>query len=220
MLEIAIPRMVEEPHLDPGIGEPPRDEHVILAERVELELLREADLVRRGAGRVVAARRDAGVEIAVRLEVHRASVLDQALLAKPGLGHDAPALGPGGDEVELVPGPGEALDDRRAVLVRLELAEELPVVERDPEAVLLLAAHVLDLRQGLPSEVLVRQLEPVALGERARVGHRARGDDVVEIDTDPHAASPSSTRVSASRQSPRASTIDARTCRWPCCAFG
>src|SRR5256885_2268190 len=105
MFEIAVPGMVEEPHLDPGIGEPSRDEHVILAERVELQLLREADLVIRGAGRVVAARRHAGIEVAVRLEVHRASVLDQALLAQPRLGHDAPALGPSGDEVELVPGP-------------------------------------------------------------------------------------------------------------------
>src|SRR5207248_1546364 len=107
--------MVEEPDLDAGIGEPLGDEHVVLAERIELELLREADLVVGRAGRVVAARGHAGIEVAVWLEMHRPSVLDQALLAKPRLGHDAPALGPRGDEVELVPGPGEALHDRRAV---------------------------------------------------------------------------------------------------------
>src|SRR5207249_2727685 len=90
------------------------------------------------------------------------------------------------------------------------------------EAILLLAAHLLDVRERLPAEVLLRQLEAETLGERAQVRHRALRDDVVEVDADPHAAlpSPSSTRVSASRQSPRASRIDARTWRWPCWAFG
>ncbi len=91
-----------------------------------------------------------------------------------------------GDEEELVPRGREALDDGRAVLVRRELGEEPAVVQGDAESILLLATHLFDPRERLPPEVLVRQLKPEALGERAQIRHRALRDDVVEIDADPH----------------------------------
>src|SRR5438270_6291288 len=103
MAELAIPALVEEPNGDAGLGERLRDEDVVLTERVELQLPRQAHLVFRRARRVVAAGRCAGIEVPVRLEVHGARMLDKPLLAQPGLGDDATAFRAGGDEVELVP---------------------------------------------------------------------------------------------------------------------
>src|SRR5205814_6667755 len=109
MPQLAIPAVVEQPHLDPRLGERPRDEHIVLTERVELELPREPHLVVRRARRVVAAWRNARIEVAVRLQMHGARVLDEALLTQPRLRDDPTALRPGGDEVELVSGVGDAL---------------------------------------------------------------------------------------------------------------
>ena len=73
-------------------------------------------------------------------------VVEDALLAQPGLRDVPAAFGARGDEVELVFRRHEALEDHGAVLVDLELREELAVVEADAELVALLGSHAFEAR--------------------------------------------------------------------------
>src|SRR2546423_1227963 len=141
--DIPIPGLVEQEDPNPCLREPLRDDDVVLAERVELELLRETDLVIGGAGGVVPAARIFRAEVAHRLEVHGLRVVEDALLSQPGLGDVPAAFGARGDEVELVTRGDETLEDDGAVLVHLELREKPAVVEPDAELVALLGGHAL-----------------------------------------------------------------------------
>src|SRR6266511_111325 len=188
VLDVAVPRVIEEVDADPGLRERERDRPVVLAERLELELLREPDLVARRALGVVAparGRRAVRLEVPARPQVHRLRVLEDPLLAQPRLGDHAPALGARGDEVHLVPGGDDPLEHDRAVLVHLELAEERAVVELAAEAVLVLGSDVGDLRERVPPR-LRREIDAELRRELPQIGHRALRHHVVEIHSDPH----------------------------------
>src|SRR2546427_6399080 len=127
-----------------------------------------------------------GPEVADRLQVDGLGVVEDALLAEPGLGDVAPAFGARGDEVQLVTRGHQPLEDGGAILVHLELAEEGAVVELDAEAVALFGRDVrVHVAKQVPSDLaLVGQLDAVFLGEFAEVGDRADRHDVVEINAD------------------------------------
>src|SRR4029077_9119989 len=122
-------------------------------------------------------------EIAHRLQVHGLGVVEDAFLAEPGLRDGLAALRPRSDEVELVPGRDEALEHDGAVLVDLELREELAVVEADAELVPLLegdafetrhhavvAGTALPLREQVPPDLaLVRKLHVEFLSESSEI---------------------------------------------------
>src|SRR5438309_2204550 len=144
MLDLAVPGMVEQEDAHARLREAARDEVVVLAERVEAQLEREPSLVRGRALRVVPPARLVRPELAERLQVYGLRVIEQSLLPQPRLRDHPPTLGTRGDEVELVAGRDELLEHRGAILVHLELAEELAVVELHAEAVALLGRHALE----------------------------------------------------------------------------
>src|SRR6266511_752026 len=192
VLDVAVPRVVEQENADARLREGERDRPVVLAKGLELELLREPDLVARRALSVVAAarrRRAVGLEVAAGAQVHGLRVLEDPLLAQPRLRDDAAALGARGDEVHLVPRGDEPLEHERAVLVHLELAEERAVVELAAEAVLVLWRDVGDLRERVPAR-LRREVDAELGREPPEVRHRALRDAVIAIDADAHPAHP------------------------------
>src|SRR5438093_7113486 len=198
--DLAIPRLVEEEDPHARLREGLRDDDVVLAERVELELLRETHLVIGGARRVVAAARVFRAEVAHGLQVDSLRVVEDALFAEPRLRDVAAAFRARGDEVELVARGDEALEDDGAVLVDLELREELAVVEADPELIALLGAHALEarydrvvgsptllLREKVPADLaLIRELHVELLREPAEIRNGADRHDVVEVDAELH----------------------------------
>src|SRR5437773_3055720 len=133
MLDLAVPRMVEQEDAHSRLRQGARDEIVVLAEDVEAQLEREPRLVGGRALRVVPPTRLVRPELAERLQVHGLRVIEEALLTQPRLGDHPPAFGARGDEVELVPGGDELLEDRGAVFVHLELPEELAAVQLNAE---------------------------------------------------------------------------------------
>src|SRR5436190_1017817 len=132
--------------------------------------------------------------------MHRLRVVVDALLAQPGLGDVPAAFRARGDEVELVTGRHEPLEDDGAVLVDLELREEPAVVEADPELVALLRSHALEarhdgvvtgtallLRQEMPADLaLVGELHIEFLRESAEIWHGTDRHNVIEVDADLH----------------------------------
>src|SRR5438046_6474880 len=127
--DIAIPRLVEQEDPHARLREGLRDDDVVLAERVELELLRKTHLVIGGASRVVPAARVLRAEVAHGLQVHRLRVVEDSLFAEPRLSDVATAFGARGDEVELVARGDEPFESDAAVLVDTALSEERAVVE-------------------------------------------------------------------------------------------
>src|SRR5437870_2542654 len=184
--KVAIPGLVEEEDLDPRIGERLGDHDVVLAEGVEDELFRKAGLVLGRAGRVIPATGVLGSEVADRLEVDGLGVVEDALLAQPGLGDVAPAFGARGDEVQLVARRHHLLEDSGAILVHLELAEEGAVVELDAETVALIGRDVrVHIAEQMPSDLaFIGELDAVFLRELPQIGDRADRHYVVEIDAD------------------------------------
>src|SRR5438105_10505913 len=140
-LDLAIPRLVEEEDAHAGLREGLRDDDVVLAERVELELLRKTHLVISGPRGVVAAARVFRPKVTHRLQMHGLGVIEDSLFPKPRLRDVATALGTRGDEVELVSRRDEPLEDDGAILVDLELGEEGAVVEADAELIALLGRY-------------------------------------------------------------------------------
>ena len=112
-------------------------------------------------------------------------VVEDPFFPQPGLGDVPAALGARGDEVELVSGGHETLEDSGAILVDLELGEESAVVEAHPELVALLGGHAVQagndgvvaragllLREEVPSDLaLVGKLHVEFLREAAKVRH-------------------------------------------------
>src|SRR5712692_4737134 len=221
MLDLTVPGMVEEEDAHASLREAARDEVVVLAEHLEAQLEREPRLVRGRTLRVVPPARMVGPELADRLEVHGLPVIEQAFLPQPRLRDHPPPLGARGDEVQLVPGRDELLEDGGAVLVDLELAEELTVVQLHPEAIALLGRDALETRnelvvrrvllhprQQVPSDLLlVRQHDAELLGELPQVGHGADRHHVVEVDADPHGESLCGGIVAQSPTSSRALNV-------------
>src|SRR5437870_9364570 len=200
-LHLPVPGLVEQKHAYAGLRQPLRDDDIVLAERVELELLRKTHLVLGRTGGVVAAAGILRSKVAHRLQMHRLRVIEDPLFAEPRLGDVAAAFGARGDEVELVTGSHEALQDRRAILVDLELSEEGAVVQADPELIALFGCYVLEagddgvvaraallLRQKMPADLaLVGKLNVEFLREAAQIRDGADRHDVVEVDADLHA---------------------------------
>src|SRR5688572_29608792 len=138
MVRFTVPRMIEEEDADPALGQGAGDDLVVLAERVEAQLLCEPHLVLGRAGRVVPTAWNIGSEFAHGLEVDGLRVIEEPFLAQPRLGDHPAPLRARGDEVELMAGSDELLEHRGAVLVYVQLAEELAVVQLNAEPVALL----------------------------------------------------------------------------------
>src|SRR5438445_2283847 len=225
--DLAIPRLVEQKDPHAGLREGLRNDDVVLAEGIQLELLRETHLVFSGPRRVVAPARVFRPEVAHWLEMHGPRVIEDALLAKPRLGDVAAALGASRDEVQLVAGCDETLEDDRAVLVNLELGEEGAVVQPDPELVALLGRDALEarndmvvrrsglpLREQVPADLaLIGELDVELLGESAEIRHGADRHDVVEVDPDPHGTAARGTSGASARRSGSA-TVPAPREQW------
>src|SRR5438445_5623029 len=143
-LHLAVPGLVEQEHAYAGVRQRLRDDDIVLAERVELELFCKTHLVLSRTGGVVAAARVFRSKVAHWLQVHRLGVIEDPLFAEPRLGDVAATFGAGGDEVELMTGGHEALHDRGAILVDLELGEEGAVVQADPELIALFGRDPLE----------------------------------------------------------------------------